>query len=322
MGNFKVEENFDISLRPKCIDDYIGQDEIKKQIKIFIDAAKKKGKPLDHILIGGPPGLGKTSLAQVIAKEMNKNIIFTSGPVLEKKGDIAGILSSLEEGDILFIDEIHRLNPAVEEALYPAMEDFCIDIILGKGNSSRSVRIDVVPFTLIGATTRTGMLTSPLLSRFGIILNVEFYDLRSLTKIVLRSARILNIKITHDGAEEIARRSRGTPRIANRFLKRVHDFALVKKNGVIDRETAEEALDFFGIDEYGLDSKDRKYLEILIEKFNGKPVGLNTLASALSEDRYTIEEIIEPYLLRSGFLERTPKGRRPTKKALEMLKKI
>ncbi|ACO04608.1 MAG TPA: Holliday junction branch migration DNA helicase RuvB [Persephonella sp.] len=316
------EESFDIDLRPKSIDDYIGQDEVKKQIKIFVDASKKTGKTLDHILIGGPPGLGKTSLAQVIARELGKNIVFTSGPVLEKKGDIAGILSSLEEGDILFIDEIHRLNPSVEEALYPAMEDFCLDIIIGKGSSSRSVRIDIPPFTLIGATTRSGMLTSPLISRFGIILHIDYYDTDSLTRIVLRSAKILGIKITENGAREIARRSRGTPRIANRFLKRVYDFAVVKKDGTVTEDTAREALDFLGIDSYGLDSRDRKYLQIIIEKFNGKPVGLNTLSSALSEDRYTIEEIIEPFLLRSGFIERTPKGRKPTDKALKIFKKI
>ncbi len=316
------EEGFDIGLRPKSIEEYIGQEDLKKQIRVFIDASKKTGKTLDHILIGGPPGLGKTSLAQVIAKELGKNIIFTSGPVLEKKGDIAGILSSLSEGDILFIDEIHRLNPSVEEALYPAMEDYCIDIIIGKGSSSRSVRIEIPPFTLIGATTRSGMLTSPLISRFGIILHIDYYSVNSLTQIVLRSAQILGIKITKKGAEEIAKRSRGTPRIANRYLKRVYDFAVVKKDGIIDEETSREALDFLGIDSFGLDGRDRKYLQIIIEKFNGKPVGLNTLSSALSEDRYTIEEIIEPFLLRSGFIERTPKGRKPTEKALKIFKKI
>ncbi len=316
------EEGFDLDLRPKSIDEYIGQDKVKKQIKIFIEASRKTGKTLDHILIGGPPGLGKTSLAQVIARELGKNIVFTSGPVLEKKGDIAGILSSLEEGDILFIDEIHRLNPSVEEALYPAMEDFCLDIIIGKGSSSRSVRIEIPPFTLIGATTRSGMLTSPLISRFGIVLHIDYYDTESLTRIILRSAKILGIKITEDGAREIAKRSRGTPRIANRFLKRVHDFAVVEKDGTVTADTAVEALNFFGIDRFGLDSRDRKYLQILIEKFNGKPVGLNTISSALSEDRYTIEEIIEPFLLRSGFIEKTPKGRKPTDKALKIFKKI
>ncbi|WP_456402467.1 Holliday junction branch migration DNA helicase RuvB [Persephonella sp.] len=316
------EDGFEVDLRPKSINDYIGQEQVKKQISIFIDASRKTGKTLDHILIGGPPGLGKTSLAQVIARELGKNIVFTSGPVLEKKGDIAGILSSLEEGDILFIDEIHRLNPSVEEALYPALEDFCLDIILGKGSSSKSVRIDIPPFTLIGATTRSGMLTSPLLSRFGIILHIDYYDLESLKKIILRSAKIMGVKISDDGAEEIAKRSRGTPRIANRYLKRVFDYVIVKKDGVINRENASEALDFLGIDKFGLDVRDRRYLEILVEKFNGKPVGLNTLSSALSEDKYTIEEIIEPYLLRSGFIERTPKGRKPTEKALKLFDNI
>jgi len=311
----------DHSLRPSTLDEYIGQEKVKQQIKLFIEAAKKKNQILDHVLISGPPGLGKTTLAYVIANELDRNILFTSGPVLEKKGDLAGILSQLEEGDILFIDEIHRLNPSVEETLYPAVEDFKLDIVIGKGRSSRSVRIDLQKFTLIGATTRAGMLTSPLLSRFGIILNMDFYDLDSLKSVVKRSAEILLIKITQEAAYEIARRSRGTPRIANRLLKRVHDYAVVHGNGEIDLGTAKEALDFFGIDENGLDPNDRKYLEVLVKKFEGKAVGITTLSSALSESKNTIEELIEPYLLREGYIQKTPKGRVPTQKAFQLFKR-
>ena len=315
------DTSIEIGLRPTNLEDYIGQEKVKKQIKLFIEASKRKGQVLDHVLISGPPGLGKTTLAYVIANELGRNILFTSGPILEKKGDLVGILSQLEEGDILFIDEIHRLNPSVEETLYPAVEDFKLDIVIGKGRSSRSVRIDLQKFTLIGATTRAGMLTSPLLSRFGIILNMDFYDLDSLKSVVKRSADILSIKITQEAAYEIAKRSRGTPRIANRLLKRVHDYAVVHGNGEIDLEISKEALDFFGIDENGLDLNDRKYLEVLIKKFEGRAVGITTLSSALSESKNTIEELIEPYLLREGYIQKTPKGRIPTQKALKLFRK-
>jgi Holliday junction DNA helicase RuvB len=314
----REEISLDVTLRPKYLKDYIGQEKVKEQISLFIKASKKKSEVLDHVLISGPPGLGKTTLAQVIANELGKNIIFTSGPLLEKKGDLAGILSQLEEGDILFIDEIHRLNPSVEETLYPAIEDFKIDIIIGKGSSSRTVRIELPRFTLIGATTRAGMLTSPLLSRFGIVLSMDFYDIGSLKSVILRSAKILSIHITEDGALEIAKRSRGTPRTANRLLKRVHDYSVVHHSGKIDKKIAQEALDFFEIDENGLDQSDRKYLYTLVKKFGGRPVGLSTLSSALSESKNTIEEIIEPYLLREGYIERTPRGRIPTEKAIRL----
>jgi len=315
------EISIEVSLRPSTLEEYIGQEKVKQQIKIFIEASKKKDQVLDHVLISGPPGLGKTTLAYVIANELGRNIFFTSGPVLEKKGDLAGILSQLEEGDILFVDEIHRLTPSVEEMLYPAIEDFKLDIVIGKGRSSRSVRIDLKRFTLIGATTRAGMLTSPLLSRFGIILNMDFYDIGSLKSVVKRSAEILSIKITEEAAYEIAKRSRGTPRIANRLLKRVHDYAVVHGNGEVDLEISKEALDFLGIDENGLDENDRKYLKLLVKKFGGKAVGITTISSALSESKNSIEEIIEPYLIREGYIHKTPKGRIPTKKAFQLFKK-
>ncbi len=320
--NGKIEESFEINVRPSELKEYIGQEKVKQQIEIFIKAAKRKSDVLDHVLLSGPPGLGKTTLANIIAKELSANITVTSGPVLEKKGDLAGILTSLEEGDILFIDEIHRLNPAVEEALYPAMEDFKIDILLGKGQSSKSIRLNVPRFTLIGATTRTGLLTSPLLSRFGIVLNFDYYDIQTLKKVILRTGKILNIEVEDEGAVEIAKRSRGTPRIANRILKRVHDYSLVKHTGVINKRIAEEALNFFEIDEYGLDVVDRKYLKTLVLKFNGGPVGLNTIASAISEDKGSIEEIIEPYLIRMGFISKTPKGRIATELAVKHVNKL
>ncbi len=318
----KKEENFEISVRPSELKEYIGQEKVKQQIEIFIEASKRKSEVLDHVLLSGPPGLGKTTLANIIAKELSVNIVITSGPILEKKGDLAGILTSLEEGDILFIDEIHRLNPAVEEALYPAMEDFKIDILLGKGQSSKSVRLNVPKFTLIGATTRTGLLTSPLLSRFGIILNFDYYQVETLKKVILRTAKILNIEIEEEGAVEIAKRSRGTPRIANRILKRVHDYSLIKHNGKINKQTAVNALNFFEIDEYGLDIVDRRYLETLVLKFNGGPVGLNTISSAISEDKGSIEELIEPYLIRMGFISKTPKGRVATELAINHINNL
>ena len=318
--NEKLEDKFEINVRPSELKEYIGQEKVKQQIEIFIEASKKKSEILDHVLLSGPPGLGKTTLASIIARELSVNIVITSGPILEKKGDLAGILTSLEEGDILFIDEIHRLNPAVEEALYPAMEDFKIDILLGKGQSSKSIRLNVPKFTLIGATTRTGLLTSPLLSRFGIILNFDYYDVETLTKVILRTAKILNIDIDEYGAVEIAKRSRGTPRIANRILKRVHDYSLIKHTGSINKQTAVNALNFFEIDEYGLDVIDRKYLEALVLKFNGGPVGLNTISSAISEDKGSIEELIEPYLIRMGFISKTPKGRVATELAIKHMK--
>ncbi len=304
--------------RPKTLEDFIGQEKVKEKIKILIDSAKKRNQPLDHILFSGPPGLGKTSMAQIIANELEKEIKITSGPVLDKKGDLAGILSSLEEGDILFIDEIHRLNPSVEEALYPAMEDFKIDIILGKGTASRSIRLDLPKFTLIGATTRVGMLTSPLLSRFGIVLNFDYYDERSLSKIVENIITKNDLYITEEASFEIAKRSKGTPRIAKMIVKRVIDYATVKNTKHIDISITLEALEFFEIDEYGLGILDRKYLEALVKKFKGKPVGLNTIVSTISEDKYTVEEIIEPYLIRKGFIEKTPRGRVPTEKALRI----
>ncbi|NPA53172.1 MAG: Holliday junction branch migration DNA helicase RuvB [Aquificae bacterium] len=306
-------------LRPLSFDDFIGQEKVKEKLKLLVEASKKRNEPLDHILFSGPPGLGKTSMAQIVANELGKNIKITSGPTLDKKGDLAGILSSLEEGDILFIDEIHRLNPAVEETLYPAMEDFKIDILIGKGKSSRSIRLDIPRFTLIGATTKAGMLTSPLLSRFGLILNFDFYDEKSLSKIIKRNVNLFSLEITDEAALEIAKRSRGTPRIANMIVKRVVDYATVRGEKNITVDIALKALEFFEIDKNGLSPIDKKYLSILL-KYGGKPVGLNTIASALSENKNTIEEIIEPYLLREGFIEKTPRGRLITEKAIEILK--
>ena len=301
----RIDEN----LRPHCLDQYIGQEKVKNTLKIYIEAARKRREPLDHVLFYGPPGLGKTTLAGIIANEMGVNMKITSGPAIEKPGDVAAILNSLQEGDVLFIDEIHRLTRAVEEVLYPAMEDFAIDIMIGKGPSARSVRLDLPKFTLVGATTRAGMLTAPLRDRFGVISRLDFYTPSELKSIILRSAKVLNVKIDEDGAMELARRSRGTPRIANRFLKRVRDYAQVRYNGVINQKIASEALTLLEVDELGLDRTDRMLLDAMIEKFGGGPVGLDTIAAAIGEDPVTIEDVYEPYLIKNGFINRTPKGR-------------
>lgn len=314
----KIEDyENEINLRPKWLHEYIGQDKVKNKLSIFIKAAKKRREPLDHVLLCGPPGLGKTTLANIIANEMGVNVRITSGPAIEKAGDLASILTNLGEDDVLFIDEIHRLNRSVEEILYPAMEDFALDIIIGKGPSARSIRLDLSRFTLIGATTRAGLLTSPLRDRFGVILNLELYDIESLQSIIKRSANILNIEIDDDGAREIAKRSRGTPRIANRLLKRVRDYAQVKANGIITYQVAKEGLNILEIDELGLDNVDRKIILTIIEKFNGGPVGIDTLSATIGEEKATIEDVYEPYLLQINFINRTPRGRVATKEAYE-----
>ena len=313
------DSDTDVSLRPKTFEDYIGQDKVKENLKVYIDAAKLRGESLDHVLLYGPPGLGKTTLSIIIANEMGVNIRVTSGPAIEKQGDLAALLTNLSEGDVLFIDEIHRLSRSVEEILYPAMEDFALDIIIGKGPSARSIRIDLPRFTLIGATTRAGQLTTPLRDRFGVVLKLELYTPEQLATIVTRSASILGIEIDEKGAYEIASRSRGTPRIANRLLKRVRDFAQVKGKSCIDNEIAQFALDKLEIDELGLDSTDKRMLETIIKFYDGGPVGLETLAATIGEEAVTLEDVYEPYLMQIGYLSRTPRGRCVTRLAYEHL---
>lgn len=309
------EESHDRAIRPLTLQDYIGQTEVKQQMGIFIEAARGRGEALDHTLVFGPPGLGKTTLANIIANELQASIKTTSGPVLEKAGDLAAMLTNLESGDVLFIDEIHRMSPAIEEILYPAMEDYQLDIMIGEGPAARSIKLDLPPFTLVGATTRAGLLTSPLRDRFGIIQRLEFYTLSELTTIVSRSARILGTEIDAEGATEIARRSRGTPRIANRLLRRVRDYAQVKSDGKVGVSEASAALDMLSIDKHGFDPMDRRMLMTMIEKFDGGPVGIDSLAAAISEERDTIEDVLEPYLIQQGFIMRTPRGRVVTQHA-------
>ncbi|WP_448907184.1 Holliday junction branch migration DNA helicase RuvB [Haemophilus parahaemolyticus] len=316
----KEEEVIDRAIRPKLLADYVGQPSVREQMDIFIQAAKLRNEALDHLLIFGPPGLGKTTLANIVANEMGVNIRSTSGPVLEKAGDLAAMLTNLEPYDVLFIDEIHRLSPAIEEVLYPAMEDYQLDIMIGEGPAARSIKLDLPPFTLVGATTRAGSLTSPLRDRFGIVQRLEFYSVEDLTSIVQRSAECLNLDLSENGAHEIARRSRGTPRIANRLLRRVRDYADVRNNGIISSEIAKQALSMLDVDSEGFDFMDIKLLQAIVERFDGGPVGLDNLAAAIGEERDTIEDVLEPYLIQQGFLQRTPRGRIATQRTYEHLK--
>lgn len=307
--NTKKDDNLDRAIRPTTLSDYIGQPKVREQMEVFITAARQRSEALDHTLIFGPPGLGKTTLANIIAREMGGNLRSTSGPVLERAGDLAAMLTNLEEGDVLFIDEIHRLSPVIEEILYPAMEDFQLDIMIGEGPAARSIKLDLPPFTLVAATTQAGLLTSPLRDRFGIVQRLEFYDVADLTTIVKRSANLLGIDMQEMGAIEVARRSRGTPRIANRLLRRVRDYAEVKGDGVVTGQMASLALDMLSVDKQGLDHLDRRYLSMLKERFDGRPAGVEAIAAAMAEDRGTLEDVIEPYLIQQGYIQRTPKGR-------------
>lgn len=316
------DEDLELSLRPQRLVQYIGQNKVKEVLGIFIESAKMRNQPLDHVLLSGPPGLGKTTLANIISNEMGVNIRVTSGPAIERPGDLAAILTNLNENDVLFIDEIHRLNKTVEEIMYPALEDYALDIIIGKGPSARSIRLDLPKFTLIGATTRSGMLASPLRDRFGVMCTLDFYNTHDLKEIVLRSAGIIDVEIDESGAEEIARRSRGTPRIANRLLKRVRDYAIVKSDGKIDLKTADSALKMLEIDEMGLDKLDRRILNTIIEYYRGGPVGLDTLAASIGEEKVTIEDVYEPYLLQIGYLNRTPRGRVVTEMGYRHVNKV